>query len=164
MQPWPRKSMLFTAPFMYATIPLAGYILWEKSLIIFVVYALTWLGIFTAGRYLVCRPCPHYGKDCPTGFGYIARIFPKDITRKFSGRACIADILIIEAAFFIPLAIWILSFFNPIDDFSTIEHVLMGIYLALFLIFSAAHTVNGCNKCQQENCPASVVSRERRKQ
>ena len=163
IRPWPRKSMLLTAPFMYAAIPLGGYLLWDKSLIMFIVYVLIWVGIFTVGRHFVCRPCPHYGKDCPTGFGHIVRMFPKDTSRKFSGRACISDVLVIEAAFLIPAVIWILSFFNTIDDFSTIEHVLMGIYLALFLSFAAAHEVNGCSKCQQENCPASGVSREKRK-
>lgn len=163
IQPWPRKSMLLTAPFMYATIPLGGYLLWDKSLIMFGIYVATWIGILTIGRHFVCRPCPHYGKDCPTGFGHVVRIFPKDTTRKFSGRACIIDVLIIEAALLTPVVIWILSFFNTIDDFSTAEHVLMGVYLALFLGFSTAHEVNGCSKCEQENCPASRVSRERRK-
>ena len=163
IQPWPRKSMLLTAPFMYATIPLGGYLLWYKSLVIFGIYIATWIGILIIGRHLVCRACPHYGEDCPTGFGHIVRMFPKETTKEFSGFACIADVLVIEAAFIIPVVIWILSFFNTIDDFSTLEHVLMGLYLALFFGFSAAHTVNGCNKCQLENCPASGVSRERKK-
>lgn len=163
VQPWPRKSMFLTAPFMYATIPLGGYLLWDKSLIMFGIYVATWIGILTIGRHFVCRPCPHYGNDCPTGFGHIVRMFPKDTTREFSGKACITDVLVIEAAFLIPAIIWILSFFDMIDSFSTVEHVLMAIYLALFLGFSAAHTVNGCNKCQQENCPVSAVSKERRK-
>ena len=111
----------------------------------------------------MCRPCPHYGNDCPTGFGHVVRMFPKDTTREFSGRACIIDVLVIEAAFLIPAIIWILSFFDTIDSFSTVEHVLMAIYLALFLGISTAHTVNGCNKCEQENCPASGVSREHKK-
>lgn len=163
IQPWPRKTMLLTAPFMYATIPLGGYILWDKPPVAFSIYIAMWIGILTIGRHLVCRPCPHYGEDCPTGFGHIVRMFSKDRKREFSGRACIADVLIIEAAFLIPLVMWILTFVSIGDDFSTLKHILMGIYLALFFVFSAAHTVNGCNKCQQENCPASSVSRERKK-
>ena len=162
-RPWPRKSMILTAPFMYATIPLGGYILWDKSPIIFGIYIATWIGILIIGRHLVCRPCPHYGEDCPTGFGHIVRMFSKDTKREFSGRACIADVLIIEAAFLIPLVIWILSFIDIIDDFNAVEHILIGVYLILFFSFSTAHTVHGCNKCQQENCPASVVSREHKK-
>lgn len=163
VQPWPRKSMLLTAPFMYATIALGGYLLWDKSLIFFGIYMATWIGILTIGRHFVCRPCPHYGEDCPTGFGHIVRMYPKDTTREFSGKACITDVLAIEVALFIPIVIWILSFVNIVDDFNTLEHVLMAVYLVLFSSFSTAHTVYGCNKCQQENCPASGVSRERKK-
>ena len=163
IKPWPRKAMLLTAPFMYAAMILGGYLLWDKSLVMFIVYAVIWIGILTIGRYFVCRPCPHYGNDCPTGFGHIVRMFPKDTTREFSGSACITDVMAIEVAFLIPLIIWILSFVGNIDDFSTAENVLMAIYLALFFGFSAFHEVDGCSKCQIENCPVSGVSRERKK-
>lgn len=162
-RPWPRKSLVLTAPLMYAAIPLGGYLLWGKSLVAFIVYAAIWAGVLTIGRYFVCRRCAHYGKDCPTGFGYAVRIFPKDTAREFSGRACMIDVLFIEAAFLAPPIIWILSFVNTIDSFSTTGHVLMVIYLALFLGFATAHEVNGCGRCVQGKCPASRASRERRK-
>lgn len=163
VHPWPRKSMLVTAPLMYTSIPIGAYVLWDKSIVLFIVYAVLWACILTIGRYFVCRPCPRYGEDCPTGFGHIVRIFPKDTSREFSGIACITDVLAIEIAFFIPVVIWILSLVNIVNDFSTLEHVFLGIYLILFFGFSVAHTVLGCNKCQQENCPASAISREHRK-
>ncbi|MBM3132261.1 MAG: hypothetical protein FJZ95_04410 [Chloroflexi bacterium] len=128
IQPWPRKSMILTAPFMYAAIPLGGYLLWGKSLIAFIVYVAIWAGVLTIGRYVVCRPCAHYGKDCPTGFGHLVRhMFPKDEARHFSGRACMVDILCIEAAFMIPPAVWMLSFLDVIGNFSTNGHVLMAL-------------------------------------
>ena len=72
------------------------------------------------------------------------------------------DVISIEAALFIPLVLWVLSFFGITDPFRTIDHSLMVVYLFLFLCFGAAHEINGCSKCAQERCPVSKVSRERR--
>ncbi len=159
---WSRKTMLLNALLFWPMVFLGGYVLWGKSSAMFWVYAAVWLGIFTLGRYFVCRRCKYYGTDCPTfGYSYLARMFKKDESKPFSGRACHIDALVQMLVMLLPILAWIFSAFDiVVSQYKTVDHVLMGVYVALGLLMMAAHSVNGCSKCDIAECRLSKAAKE----
>jgi len=160
---WSRKVMLLNSLLFYPAIVIGGYALWYKSLTIFAVYVALWIVVLTAGRYLVCRRCKYYGKDCPTfGFSYIARIFRRDESKGFSGRACHIDIAAIGITLFLPTLTWILSAFNIVTSYSNTDHAIMGVYQVLALLMLGVHSATGCNRCDIAECSFSKAAKEGR--
>lgn len=152
---WTHNEMLLNVALMYPLVFLGGYILWEKARPIFWAYMLTWFGILTVGRYFVCRPCPYYGQDCPSfGFGHLARIFPESKTKGFNRRAGIIDTSVIVASLLIPIVLWILGIFTRIVSLSVTDHIVMGVYLGVFITMGLVHDA-GCRKCDIAECPMS---------
>jgi hypothetical protein len=161
---WSRKVMLLNISLMLPLVLLGGYILWQTTHLIFWLYLSIWLGILTVGRYYICHRCPYYGQDCPTyGWGHLARVFPKDDTRGFNTRGAMIDYAIIVTSLLLPVVAWLLSFFDVVADFGTVEHVLIGIYLVLAIAVALVHDVTGCGKCELEECPMSKAAKEKKK-
>jgi hypothetical protein len=161
---WSRKTMLLNALLFWPTVFLGGYVLWGKSAAMFWVYAAVWLGIIVLGRYFVCRRCKYYGVNCPTfGYSYLARMFKKDESNPFSGRACHIDALLQMLVMLLPVLAWIFSAFDiVVSKYSTTDHVLSGVYLILGLLMLGAHSATGCSKCDIAECRMSKAAKERK--
>lgn len=159
---WWRQTMLLNSLLFYAAVLLGGYILCEKSTVIFWLYAAVWLGVIVLGRYFVCRRCKYYGVDCPSfGFSHLARMFKKDESRGFSGLACHIDILVQVLAMLLPVLAWIFSAFDiVVRRYDTTDHVLVGIYVALAFLMLSVHSATGCNRCDIAECRLSKATRE----
>lgn len=161
---WSRKVMLLNIAFLYPLVFLGGYILWQKAQPIFWLYLLIFICILTVDRYFICCPCPYYGKDCPSfGFSYLARIFPKDETRGFNARACMIEFAIFGVLLLLPAIVWVSSFFGRAAAFSTMEHVLVGIFISMVILMEVVHERTGCSKCEIEKCPMSKVARGKKR-
>jgi|GEM_PF-2564785 len=159
---WPRKTMLLNALLFWPAVFLGGYVLWGKSVALFWVYVAVWLGVIVLGRYFVCRSCKYYGTDCPTfGYSYLVRIFKKDESQPFNGRACELDALIQMLVMLLPVLAWIFSAFNiVVSQYKTVDHILMGVYVALGILMLGAHSVTGCSKCDIAECRLSKAAKE----
>jgi hypothetical protein len=160
--PWSRRTMLLNSLLFYPAVFLGGYVLWGKSAIMFWVYAAVWLAVIVLGRYFVCRRCKYYGVDCPSfGYSYLARMFRKDETKPFSGLACHIDIFVQVLVMLLPVLAWIFGAFDiVVSRYDTIDHVLMGTYVALALSMLGVHTAAGCNRCDIAECRLSKAARE----
>jgi hypothetical protein len=156
--------MLLNALLFWPMVFLGGYVLWGKSAVIFWIYTAVWLGILTLGRYFVCRRCKYYGTDCPTfGFSHIARIFRRDESKGFNGRACEIDALVQMLVMLLPILAWIFSAFDiVVSKYGTTDHIIMGVYVTLGLLMMAAHSANGCSKCDIVECRLSKAAKERK--
>ncbi|MGQ9571728.1 MAG: hypothetical protein ACUVV3_00850 [Dehalococcoidia bacterium] len=163
---WPRSAMLLNLALWFPLVILAGYVLWQTTLLFFSLYVALLVGILTLGRYFVCRTCPYYGQDCPTyGWGHLARLmFRRDETRGFNGRAAVIDFSAIVATGLLPVIVWLIGFSGNLVDFGTVEHILMGVYLVLLITAFVVHEATGCGKCELEECPFSKAAREKRRQ
>jgi hypothetical protein len=161
---WPRKTMMLNALIFWPMVFLGGYVLWGKSAAMFWVYVAVWVGIFILGRYFVCRRCKYYGTDCPTfGFSHIVRVFRRDQTKGFNGRGCEIDIAAHLIAMLLPILAWIFSAFDiVVSEYGTVDHTLMGVYLVLVILMMAAHSANGCSKCDIAECRLSKAAKESR--
>lgn len=154
--------MVLNSLLLYSTAIIGSYVLWENSSVVFWLYVSLWVGVLTLGRYFVCRRCSYYGKNCPSfGFSYIVRIFPKDRTGAFSWPACVVDISAISLILLLPMIVWILSSFDMVPSYSTINHALMGIYVVLSFLMLGVHNITGCNKCDITECRLSKAAKER---
>jgi len=138
--------------------------LWGKSSAIFWIYTAIWIGVFTLGRYFVCRRCKYYGTDCPTfGFSHIARIFRRDESKGFNGRGCEIDIVAHLLVMFLPFLAWIFGFFDiVVSKYSSTDHILTGVYVTLGLLMMCVHNATGCNKCDIAECRLSKAARDRK--
>jgi hypothetical protein len=154
--------MLLNALLLYPTVFLGGYVLWDKSAVVFWVYVAVWLGVIVLGRYFVCRRCEYYGTDCPSfGYSYLARMFKKDKTRPFSGLACHIDALVQMLVMLLPVLAWILGALDIVfPKYETTDHILMGIYVTLTASMLAIHTATGCNRCDIAECLLSRAARD----
>ena len=161
---WSRKTMLLNALLFWPTVFLGGYVLWGKSSAIFWIYTAIWIGIFTLGRYFVCRRCKYYGTDCPTfGFSHIARIFRRDESKGFNGRGCEIDIVAHLLVMLLPFLAWIFGFFDiVVSKYSSTDHILTGVYVTLGLLMMCVHNATGCNKCDIAECRMSKAARDRK--
>jgi len=159
---WSRKTMLLNALLFWPTVFLGGYVLWGKSAAIFWVYVAVWLGVIVTGRYFACRSCKYYGVDCPTfGYSYLARMFKKDESKPFNGRACHIDALVQMLVMLMPALAWIFSAFDVVvSKYNTTDHILMGVYVALGLLMLCVHSANGCSKCDIAECCLSKAAKE----
>src|SRR5512137_928950 len=146
---WSRQTMLLNSLLFYPAVILGGYVLWEKSLVMFLVYAAVWLGVIVLGRYFVCRRCNYYGVDCPSfGYSHLARMFKKDGSKGFSGLACHIDILVQVLVMLLPVLAWVFSALDiVVPRYDTMDHVLTGTYVALAVSMLGIHTATGCNRC-----------------
>lgn len=152
------KTMIINILLFYPTLILGGYLLFGKSIAIFIVYLSTLILTITIGRYVICRACHYYGKPCPSfGFSYLAKIFPKDIESSFNGRSALIETWIIGVCLMLPLLSVILSWFQVIGAYSLIEYIMMGIYITLVFSMSLVHKITGCDICEIEDCPLSRV-------
>ena len=159
---WSRQTMLLNSLLFYPAVFLGGYVLWGKSLAMFSVYAAVWLGVIVLGRYFVCRRCKYYGVDCPSfGYSYLARMFKKDESKGFSGLACHIDTLVQMVVMLLPVLAWIFGVLDiVVSRYGTIDHVLMGIYVALAVAMLGVHSTTGCNRCDIAECRLSKAARE----
>ncbi len=160
--PWSRRTMLLNSLLFYSALFLGGYVLWGKSAVMFWVYAAVWLGVIVLGRYFVCRRCRYHGVDCPSfGYSYLARMFKKDESKRFSGLACHIDILVQVLVMLLPVLAWIFGGLHVVvPKYDTIDHVLTGTYVALALSMLGVHTATGCNRCDIAECRLSKAARE----
>ncbi len=150
------KTMTLNILLFYSTLTLGGYLLANKSLILFILYTATLTITLIVGRYFVCTPCHYYGKPCPSfGFSYLALIFPKAENKPFSGRAALIETTIIGACLILPVLSWIFSWIGLIKPYSMPEHFLMAIYIVLLISMSLVHKRTGCDKCEIKDCPLS---------
>lgn len=158
---WPRKTMLLNALLFWPAVFLGGYVLWDKSAAMFWAYVAIWLGIIVLGRYFVCRRCKYYGVDCPTfGYSYLARMFKKDESKPFSGRACHIDALVQMLVMLLPILAWIFSACDiVVSEYGTVDHALTGEYVALGLLMLGAHSATGCSRCDIAECRMSRAAR-----
>lgn len=101
--------------------------------------------------------------DCPTfGYSYLARMFKKDESRPFSGRACHIDALVQMLVMLLPIVAWILGAFDiAVSNYGATDHILSGVYVVLGLLMLGAHSATGCNKCDIAECRMSRAARER---
>lgn len=161
---WSRNTMLLNSLVFYPMVFLGGYVLWGKSSVIFWIYSAIWIGIFTLGRYLVCRRCKYYGMDCPTfGFSHIARIFRRDESKGFNGRGCEVDIVAHLLVLFLPILAWIFSAFDiVVSQYGIANHALMGAYVVLVLSMMAVHNATGCSRCDIIECRFSKAAKQNR--
>jgi hypothetical protein len=159
---WSRQTMLLNSLLFYPAVILGGYVLWEKSLVMFSVYAAVGLGVIVLGRHFVCRRCRYYGVDCPSfGYSYLARMFRKDETKPFSGLACHIDILVQVLVMLLPVLAWIFDGLHVVvPTYDTIDHVLTGTYVVLAVSMLGVHTTTGCNRCDIAECRLSKAARE----
>ena len=159
---WSRKTMLLNSLLFWPMVFIGGYVLWGKSAAMFWVYAVVWLGVIVLGRYFVCRNCKYYGMDCPTfGYSYLARMFKKDESKPFNGRACDIDILAQMLVMLLPILAWIFSAGGVVvSKYGTVDHALMGVYIALGFMMLGAHSSTGCNKCDIAECRMSKAAKE----
>jgi hypothetical protein len=160
---WPRKTMLLNSLLFYPMVFIGGYVLWGKSAAMFWVYAAVWFGVIVLGRYFVCRSCKYYGVDCPTfGYSYLARVFRRDASKPFNGRACDIDMLAQMLVMLLPILAWIFSAAGfVVSKYGTVDHALMGVYMVGFLGLSV-HSKNGCSKCDIAECRLSKAAKERK--
>lgn len=150
------KTMIFNIILFYSTLILGGYILWVKSVILFILYSGTLIITIITGRYIICRACFYYGKPCPSfGFSYLALIFPKVNNKAFNGRAALIETRVIGACLILPIFSLILSWLGAIKTYSGFDNLLIGIYIVLLASTSIVHTLTGCDKCEIKNCPLS---------
>jgi hypothetical protein len=158
--------MLLNSLIFYPMVFLGGYMLWGKSAVMFWVYAAVWIGIFTLGRYFVCRRCKYCGTDCPTfGFSHIARMFRRDQSKGFNGRGCEIDIAAHLLVMLLPLLAWIFSLFDiVVSNYGKIDHILTGVYVALVILMMCVHNATGCSKCDIVECRFSKAAKERKSQ
>ena len=161
---WSRKTMLLNALLFWPTVFLGGYVLWGKSAAIFWVYVAVWLGVIVLGSYFVCRNCKYYGTDCPTfGYSYLARMFKKDESKPFSGRACHIHALVQMLVMLLPMLAWIFSLCDVVvSEYGKTDHILTGIYVALGILMMCVHNSTGCSKCDIVECRLSKAAKERR--
>jgi hypothetical protein len=154
--------MLLNALLFWPTVFLGGYVLWGKSAAIFWVYFVVWLGVIVLGRYCVCRGCKYYGTDCPTfGYSYLARMFKRDESKPFSGRACHVDALVQMLVMLLPILAWIFGFFDiVVSKYSSTDHIIMGVYVTLGLLMMCVHSATGCSKCDIAECRMSRAAKE----
>ena len=159
---WSRQTVLLNSLLFYPTVILGGYVLWEKSLVMFSVYAGVGLGVIVLGRYFVCRRCRYHGVDCPSfGYSYLARIFKKDESKGFSGLACHIDTLVQMVVMLLPVLAWIFGALDiVVSRYGNTDHLLMGIYVALAVSMLGVHTTTGCNRCDIAECRLSKAARE----
>lgn len=154
------KTMILNAIVFYSATILGGYILWIKSLPIFLAYSIILIVTVIVCRYFVCSPCFYYGKPCPSfGFSYLAKLFPKAKDKPFNGKAAVIESGIIIVCWLLPVLLLVLSWTGVIDSYSLLEYVLMGIYVALLLGVYGVHQITGCNKCKIKDCPISKSSK-----
>ena len=154
------KTIVLNAIAFYLATFLGGYLLWIKSLPIFLAYSIILIVTIIGFRYLVCSPCYYYGKPCPSyGFSYLARIFPKAEDKPFNSTAAVIETGIIILCWLLPILILILSWTCVIDSYSLLEYVLTGIYVTLLLGVTLVHLITGCNKCEIQDCPINKLSK-----
>lgn len=147
-------------PFFYMVLGPGVYLLWVKSLPIFLTYAIILIVSILIYRYPICRSCFYYWKPCPSfGFSYIAKIFPKADDRQFNGKAAGREIYITMTCLHLPILALILSWFWVIDSYSFPEYILTGIYVVIFLSAYTVHEKTGCKRCQIEDCPFSLAAK-----
>ena len=150
------RTMYLNIVLFYPTLFLGGYLLQGKSMVLFLVYSIMLVLTILTGRYVICRACHYYGKACPSfGFSYLARIFPKDETGNFNGRAALIETRIITGCLLLPVLSLVLSWFGMVEKYSFLEYNLMVIYVALLISVDVVHRVTGCNKCEIKDCPLS---------
>ena len=146
--------MLLNAALLWPAVVLGAYILFVKSLALFIPYVVLWVGIMTVNRYSICCPCRYYGEDCPTfGWSYPARLFPRRAGARFSARAAraeAAETIIIVCLF---LVAWVLSAFGVVGPFTAAEHIIMSVYGVLAISAVLAHQTTGCGRCEVAECP-----------
>ena len=90
-------------------------------------------------------------------------MFPKDEKGEFSARACIIDIIAIGVSLALPVVVWVLSLFGKLAAFSTLWHVLMGVYIVWIIAMVTVHEVTGCRKCEIVECPTSRAAKQRKR-
>ena len=161
---WSRKTMLLNALLFWPAVILGGYLLWDKSDVMFWIYFAIWIEIIVLGRYFVCRRCKYYGVDCPTfGYSYLARMFRKDESKPFSGRACHIDALVQMLVMLLPILAWIFSLCGiVVAEYSKTDHIITGIYVALGILMMCVHNASGCSRCDVAECRVSRAAKERR--
>ena len=72
------QTLVLKAILFYSAPVLGGYLLWNKSLPIFLAYSIILIVTIIGFRYPICGRCYYYGKPCPSyGFSYLATLFPK---------------------------------------------------------------------------------------
>lgn len=151
------RIMLLNMALFYPALILGGYLLWGKSMPLFILYAAGLAATLMIGRYVVCRPCPYYGKPCPSfGFSYLAKIFPKARDRSFNGTAAAAETRIITLFLLMPIVPMALSWFGLAEAYMVYEYILMFVYVSLVFATDVVHKETGCNKCPVEACPMAM--------
>lgn len=154
------KTMVLNSVLFWPGLVLGGYLLWVKSTPLFLVYLIILIATIVAHRYIICKSCFYYGKPCPSfGFSYLAQLFPKTEDKPFNGKAAVIETYIITACALVPILSLVLSWAGLMDSYSLLEYILIGIYVVLVLSASMVHKRTGCNKCQIEDCPLSMVSK-----
>jgi hypothetical protein len=150
------KTMTLNILLFYPTLILGGYLIWDKSMILVILYSATLIVTLIVSRNFVCTPCYYYGKPCPSfGFSYLALIFPKAEKKPFNGRAAQTEARIIIVCSLMPIVALILSLLGITKPFTISELILMGLYVTLVISMGIVHQVTGCNKCEIEECPLS---------
>ena len=152
------KTIVLKSIAFYGSFFLGGYLLWIKSLPIFLAYSIILIVTIIGLRYPVCGSCPYYGKPCPSyGFSYLATIFPKVEGKPFNSKAAMIETALMSLCWLMPILIMVLSWPDVINSYSLLEYVLTGIYVILILGVSIAHVVTGCNKCGIKDCPMNKL-------
>lgn len=155
-----KKVMILNVILFWSATFLGGYLLWIKSLPVFLAYSIILVVTIVGFRYWICSPCFYYGKPCPgCGFSYIARIFPKAEGKPFNTKAAMVETGLLILCWLLPILMPILSWTGVIDSYSLLEYVLTGIYVAFVSGSGMAHVITGCNKCENKDCPLCRSSR-----
>jgi hypothetical protein len=148
------KTMLINAMLFYPSIILGGYLLLDKSMVLYVLYILILAITVIAGRYIICRSCRYYGKPCHSfGFSYLAKMFPQAENKPFNGKAALIETRIIGGCFSIPIITWILSWIGLVKSYTRTENIFMMIYIVLVVFMSILHKRTACDKCDIKECP-----------
>ncbi|MFZ5562843.1 MAG: hypothetical protein ACOZBW_02240 [Thermodesulfobacteriota bacterium] len=147
--PWPKYVAFITFipwPFI---VGMAVYILWSTSRVMLGVWLAAFVLFFFPLRYLVCAPCPYYGKNCSTIMG---RLVPLMFAQRPGTPLAVGlwlDIVAFAVLSMIPVPwAWRLGGWP-----------LTALWLAVFAAALASLGLLGCRYCPFSYCPIGKAGR-----
>lgn len=147
--PWPKYTAVITfLPWPVIT-GMGVYILWNTSRVMLGVWLAAFFLFFVPLRYLVCAPCPYYGKSCSTIMG---RLVPLMFAKRPGTPLAIGlwlDIVSFAVLSIIPVPYaWRLG--GP---------ALTALWLAVFSAALISLGTLGCRYCPFTYCPIGKAAR-----
>ncbi|ABW67116.1 hypothetical protein [Desulfosudis oleivorans] len=147
--PWPKYVAFITFLPWPVIVGMALYILWHTSRVMLDVWLTAFFLFFVPLRYLICAPCPYYGKNCSTIMG---RLVPLMFAQRPGTPLAIGlwlDIVSFAVLSIIPLPYaWRLG-----------GAPLTGLWLAVFATALVSLGALGCRYCPFTYCPIGRASR-----